>query len=150
MLGKIFGLLNTSNRVCLLWNCFRNYVYLKDMYITLEAIGKTLFVSVLRILLTCKSLNFTAAFTKKIMFPKFAFVYIIPWFNIPYEKVNFSLIHQTCITIHRSSQLSVKVTFKTNSKNSDYWIFLISKSSPIYMSCSRTQTGSYWNTCPEF
>ena len=64
-----------------------------------------MFVSVLRILLICKFLNFTAAFTKKINFSKFAF-------NFPCEKVNFSLIHQTHITIQSYIQ--------TNRKNSDY------------------------------
>ena len=65
LLGNIFGSPHTSNRIYLLRNCFSNYVYLKDMYITLKGIGKILFVSVLRILLICKFLNFTAAFTKK-------------------------------------------------------------------------------------
>ena len=62
------------------------------MYVTLRGIGKILFVSVLRILLICKFLNFTAVFTKK-KNPKFAY-------NFPYGKVNFSLIHPTHITIH--------------------------------------------------
>ena len=65
LLGKIFGSAHRSNRIYLLWNCFSNYVYIKDMYITLKGIGKILFVSVLRILLICKFLNFTAIFTKK-------------------------------------------------------------------------------------
>ena len=73
-------------------------------------------------LLICNFLNFTAAFTKKLNFPKFAF-------NFPCEKVNFSLIHRTHITIHSflrsllSSQvLSVvsKSYIQTNSKTSDY------------------------------
>ena len=55
-----------SNRIYLLQNCFSNYVYLKDMYLSLKGIGKILFVSVLRILLICKTLNFTATFTNKI------------------------------------------------------------------------------------
>ena len=63
--GKLFGSLHTSNRIYLLRNCFSKYVYLKDMYLSLKGIGKILFVSVLRILLICKFLNFTAAFTKK-------------------------------------------------------------------------------------
>ena len=66
LLGNIFGSPHTSNRIYLLRNCFSNYVYLKDMYITLKGIGKILFVSVLRILLICKTLNFTATFTNKI------------------------------------------------------------------------------------
>ena len=41
------------------------YVNFKDMYITLKGIEKILFVSVLKILLICKSLNFTVVFTKK-------------------------------------------------------------------------------------
>ena len=65
LLGNIFGSPHTSNRIYLLGNCFSTYIYLKDMYLTLKGIGKTLFVSVLRILLICKFLNFTAAFTKK-------------------------------------------------------------------------------------
>ena len=64
--GKLFGSLHTSNRIYLLRNCFSNYVYLKDMYMSLKGIGKILFVSVLRILLICKTLNFTATFTNKI------------------------------------------------------------------------------------
>ena len=65
LLGNFFGSPHTSNRIYLLGNCFSTYIYLKDMYITLKGIGKTLFVSVLRILLISKFLNFTAAFTKK-------------------------------------------------------------------------------------
>ena len=64
--GKLFGSLHTSNRIYLLRNCFSNYVYLKDMYLSLKCIGKILFVSVLRILLICKILNFTATFTNEI------------------------------------------------------------------------------------
>ena len=60
--GKIFGSLHTSNWIYFLWNCFSNYVYLNDMYITLKRIEKILFVLVLRILLNCKFLNFTAVF----------------------------------------------------------------------------------------
>ena len=70
LLGNIFGSPHTSNRIYLLRNCFSNYVYLKDMYLSLKGIGKILFVSVLRILLICKTLNFTAAFTKKIKVSK--------------------------------------------------------------------------------
>ena len=40
--------LYTSSRIRLLWNCFSNYVYLKNMYMSLKGIGKSLFVSVLR------------------------------------------------------------------------------------------------------
>ena len=65
LLGNIFGSPHTRNRIYFLGNCFSNYVYLKDMYITLKGIGKILFVSVLRILLICIFLDFTAAFTKK-------------------------------------------------------------------------------------
>ena len=86
-LGKFFGLLHTSNWIYLLWNCFSNYVYLKDMYLSLKGIGKILFVSVLRILLICKPSLI------KLKFPKFAF-------NFLCEKVIFSLINQTHITIH--------------------------------------------------
>ena len=60
LLGTIFGLPHTSNWIYLLRNCFSNYVYLRDMYITLKGIGKILFASVLRILIICKFLNFTA------------------------------------------------------------------------------------------
>ena len=56
LLGNIFGSPHTSNRIHSLRNCFSNYVYLKDMYITLKGIGKILFVSVLGILLICKFL----------------------------------------------------------------------------------------------
>ena len=65
VIGKIFGSPHTSNWIYLLRNCFSNYVYLKDMYLSLKGIGKILFVSVLRILLICNFLNFKAAFTKK-------------------------------------------------------------------------------------
>ena len=64
--GKLFGSLHTSNRIYLQWNCFSNYVYLKDMYLSLKCIEKILFVSVLRILLISKTLNFTAIFTREI------------------------------------------------------------------------------------
>ena len=59
---------------------------LKDMYIILKGIAKIQFISILKILIIFKFLNFTAFFTKKIdlNFPKFAF-------NCPCEKVNFTL-----------------------------------------------------------
>ena len=57
LLENIFGSLHKSNRIYLLQNCFSNYVYLKDIYITLNGIGKIFFVSVLRILLICKFLK---------------------------------------------------------------------------------------------
>ena len=66
--GKLFGSLHTSNWIYLLRSYFSNYVYLKDMYLNLKGIRKILFVSVLRILLICKTLNFTATFTNKIKF----------------------------------------------------------------------------------
>ena len=94
LLRKIFGSPHTSNRIYLLQNYFSNYVYLKDMYITLKGIGKSLLVSVLGILLICKFLNFTVVFTKK----KFNFRKIS--YNFLCEKVNFSLIHRTHNTIH--------------------------------------------------
>ena len=93
LLGKVFGSPHTCNWIYLVRNGFSNYVCLKDTYMTLKSIGKILFVSVLRILLICKFLNFTAVFTKKLDFPKFAF-------SCPCEKGSFSLIHQTHITIH--------------------------------------------------
>ena len=65
LLEKIFNSPHASNQIYLLWNCFSNYVYLKDMHITLKEIVKIMFVWVLRVLLICKFLNFTAAFTKK-------------------------------------------------------------------------------------
>ena len=65
LLGNKFGSPHTNNRIYLLRNCFSAYIYLKDMYITLKGIRKIQFVSVLRILLICKFLNFTAASTKK-------------------------------------------------------------------------------------
>ena len=70
LLGNIFGSPHTSNRIYLLRNCFSNYIYLKDMYITFKDIGKFLFLVVLKILLICKFLNFTTAFTKKIKLSK--------------------------------------------------------------------------------
>ena len=116
---------HTTNRIYLLRNCFSNYLYLKYMHITLKEIGKILFVSVLRILLICKFLNFTAVFIRKKRsnFSKFAYSFTC-------KKVNFSLIHPTHITIQlyqvlRFCQLSVKVTFKQTMKNNDYWIFLV-------------------------
>ena len=61
---------------------------------TLKGIEKFIFVSVLKMLLICKLLNFAAVFTKtKLNFPKFTC-------NFPCEKVNFSLINPTHITIH--------------------------------------------------
>ena len=150
----MFGSLHTSNRIYLLPNCFSNYVYLKDIYLSLKGIGKILFVSLLKILLICKTLNFTARPPSlvKLKFPLFAF-------NFLCEKVIFSLIHQTHITIHSfwrtlvsSSVLSVvsKSYIQTNCKTSDYWTYLISKSSPTHMTSRRTQTDSYWNTCRGF
>ena len=64
-LGTIFGSLHTNNQIYLLRNCFSNYLYPKDMYITLKGIGKILFVLVLKVFLICKFLNFTAVVTKK-------------------------------------------------------------------------------------
>ena len=69
-------------------------------------------VSVLRILLNCKFLNFAIVFTKKINFPEFAY-------NFRCEKVNFSLIRPLILPfitleeyyqVLRFSLLSVKVT----------------------------------------
>ena len=65
LLGNIFGSPYTSNWIYLLRNCFSNYIFLKDVYITLKGTGKILFVSMLSILLICKFLNFTAVSTKK-------------------------------------------------------------------------------------
>ena len=45
---------------------FSNYVYLKDMFITLKRIEKIMFVLVSRILLISKFTNFPAVFTIKI------------------------------------------------------------------------------------
>ena len=60
-----------NNQIYLLWNCFSNvfqtiYDYLKDMYITLKGIEKSLFVLMLQILLMSAFLKFTAVFIKKI------------------------------------------------------------------------------------
>ena len=53
------------------------------MYIILKGIEKILFVSVLRILLICKFLNFTAVFTKnKTKLSRVAY-------DFPCEKANF-------------------------------------------------------------
>ena len=38
LLRKMFGSPHTINRIYLLWNCFSNYVYLKDIYITVNGI----------------------------------------------------------------------------------------------------------------
>ena len=70
LLRKMFGSPHTSNQIYLLWNGFSNYAYLKDKYITLKGIGKILFVSVLKILLICKFLNFTVVVIKKIKISK--------------------------------------------------------------------------------
>ena len=64
LLMKIFGSPYTSNQIYLRLNCFSNYIYLKDIYLTLKEIGKIMFASVLKILLICKFLNFAAFFTK--------------------------------------------------------------------------------------
>ena len=64
LLRKIFGSPYTSNQIYLRLNCFSNYVYLKDIYLTLKEIGNIMFASVLKILLICKFLNFAAFFTK--------------------------------------------------------------------------------------
>ena len=87
LLTKIFGSLDKSNRIYLMRNSFSNYVYLKDMYITLKEIEKILFVSVLRIFLICRFLDFTNVFTKKeLSFQNFAY-------NFLCENVNINLIH---------------------------------------------------------
>ena len=73
-----------------------DYVCLKDMYITLKEIGKIWIVSVQRILLICKFINFMVVLfkaNKLINLLKFAY-------NFLREKVNFSLIHPTHINIH--------------------------------------------------
>ena len=70
-----------------------------DMYMSFKGIGKILFVSVLRILLICKFLNFLVTFTKKIKLP----------FNFLREKVNFSLIHRTRMTIRNYIQTKVEI-----------------------------------------
>ena len=70
LLRKFFDSRHTNNRIYQLQNCFWNFVYLKDTYITLKKILKILFVSRLRILLIWKFLNFTAVFTKKIKLSK--------------------------------------------------------------------------------
>ena len=101
LLGNVFVSPHASNRIYLLQNCSSNNIYLKDMYITLKGIGKSLFVSVLKMLLKCKWLNFAAVFTKKrLNFPKFAF-------NFPCEKNHFSLINRT----HRSPLKMMKNVF---------------------------------------
>ena len=63
LVRKVFGSPYTINQIYLLQNWFSNYVYFKDMYITLKEIRKLLFLMVLRILLICKFLNLTAIFT---------------------------------------------------------------------------------------
>ena len=89
----------SSNQIYLLRNCFSNHVHLKDKYITLKGTGKILFVSVLRILIICISLNFTTVFTKKSLnFPEFAY-------RFPSETVN--TIHSFCRTLLSSQVLPV-------------------------------------------
>ena len=61
----LFTQITGINQIYLLQNRFLNYVYLKGMNITLNGIGKTLFASVLKILLICKFLNCTTVFIKK-------------------------------------------------------------------------------------
>ena len=63
---KLFGSLHTSNRIYLMRNCFSNSAYLKDMYLSLKGTEQIMFVSMLRILLIFKTLNFSATFTNKI------------------------------------------------------------------------------------
>ena len=92
LLRIILVLPHTSNRIYLLQNCFSNYVYLKDMYITSKRIGNIQFTSMLRILLICTFLSFAATFTKK-NFSKFGC-------NFPLGKANFSLIHSTHIATY--------------------------------------------------
>ena len=55
LLGNNFGSLYTSNQIYLLQICFLNYVYLKDMHITLKGIGKILFEKVNFSLITLNS-----------------------------------------------------------------------------------------------
>ena len=78
LLRKKFDLPHTNNRIYLLWNCFSNYVYPKDKYISLKGIGKILFGHFHQ---------------RKFKFPKFSY-------DVPCAKVNFSLIHPSHITIH--------------------------------------------------
>ena len=56
---------HTNNRIYLLRYFFQTK-YLKYMYITLKGIGKIMFASVVRMLLICKFLHFTALITKNI------------------------------------------------------------------------------------
>ena len=127
MLRIILVLPHTSNRIYLLQNCFSNYVYLKDMYITSKRIGNIQFTSMLRILLICTFLSFAATFTKK-NFSKFGC-------NFPLGKANFSLIHSTHIATYSFwrvllssyalAVISKRFIKKTVKKKNDYWIFLI-------------------------
>ena len=64
----VFGSSHTSNRVHLLRNCVSNYVYLKDMYITLKGTGKIQKFGLCQgqeFFLICKFLNFMAVFAEK-------------------------------------------------------------------------------------
>ena len=87
------------------------------MHITLKGIGKNLFVLVLRILLICKFQSFATAFTKKNKLPEFAY-------NFSCEKVILSQIQPIHIKFLGLSTISKNYT-QTNSKNNDYWIFLV-------------------------
>ena len=69
------------------------------MYITLKGIGKTMFVSMLRILLIRETLNFTAAFTKKkLSFQNLHSIFRVrQLISVSYYEV---ILYRNHITIH--------------------------------------------------
>ena len=75
----------------------------QSMHITLKGIGKNLFVLVLRILLICKFQSFATVFILKL---------------VAFEE------HYQIIKFLGLSTIS-KNYIQTNSKNNDYWIFLV-------------------------
>ena len=61
--GNFFGL--QRNWIYLLQNCFSSYVYVKDIYKTLNGIGKIQFVSELTILLNLQISKFHGSLHKE-------------------------------------------------------------------------------------
>ena len=99
------------------------------MYINLKEIGKIPFVLVLRILLICKFLNFTAFFTKTKLSVKVTFKQTIKnndyWIFLIF--VVFALVFFLELEIKEGRTVQ-RVHL---------------------LGCCWTQTDSYWNTCSE-
>ena len=122
------------------------FIYIPEMYLQFRKKNTAKALVNKHFWFTHSLLTAELSFAELRNFPKFAC-------NFPCEKVNFSLVHPTHITIYsfwkthshnkrkdffpflmtmenttkvlRFCQLSVKVTFKQTIKNSNYWIFLI-------------------------